>query len=89
MDGIILITIGLVFDICGAFLILKPLLNRMKWIDPKNEQGARLQNYSIRVDDEKAEWKHQVNARYGLGFLITGFLLQIIGNYFQYLNSIK
>lgn len=87
MEGLIFILFGLVLDICGALLIIKPLLNIIKKLDPKKQQGAP-EKYAIQSTDEDTEWKYQNWARYGLMFLVIGFVLQILGNYLQYLDRI-
>lgn len=54
MEGIIFILFGLALDICGAFLIIRPLLNRIKKLDPKKQQGAP-EKYAIQYTDEDTE----------------------------------
>jgi len=87
MEGLVFILFGLALDICGAFLIIRPLLNRIKKLDPKKQQGAP-EKYAIQYTDEDTELKYQKWARCGLVFLVIGFGLQILGNYLQYLDRI-
>lgn len=74
---------GLCFDIGGAFLIIKPLLyiftEHWGHKDPRKDKGSELGLLDLnqKADDEKA----QKFSRIGLVLLVTGFILQIIGNW--------
>lgn len=85
-EATLLIVIGLVFDIIGAFLIIKPLLyiytNHWGKKDPREDRGGELGMLDLNQkaeDDEQA----QKFSRIGLALLVIGFILQIIGNWLQ------
>ncbi len=81
-----IIVIGLICDIFGAIFIISPLLNTLSKRKTKDEKGNVIVNIELKqfVDFEPTkEWYKQTLARYGLGFLIVGFALQIIGNLLQ------
>ena len=83
VEYIILIIAGLVLDICGVFLIIKPVLYfRGVWTREK------LDFFKKDYDDQIPEIKiNRIKmAWWGVIFLVVGFSLQIAGNYLQYQN---
>jgi len=83
VEYIILIIAGLVLDICGVFLIIKPVLYfRGVWTEEK------LDFFKKDYDDQIPEIKiNRIKmAWWGVIFLVVGFSLQIAGNYLQYQN---
>ena len=82
-DYVVVIIFGLVLDICGAFLIIKPILYfRGVW------KGENLDYFKKDFDDQNPDI--QINrikmAWWGVILLGVGFALQIAGNYLQYYN---
>lgn len=81
---IVLILFGLALDICGAFLIIRPLLNyRIFKLSPSD--------YYLKKSTER-QWvegayereKHDASQSWiGVSCLMVGFLLQMIGNYMR------
>jgi len=87
INGYILVIIGLAVDIVGALFIISPLLHQL-------ERFRTLAFFAGAHDDETFDnWRRedylrddQNKAKLGLSILVLGFLLQILGNYYQYLN---
>ncbi len=83
VEYVVLIIFGLALDICGAFLIIKPILYfRGVWI------GKNLDYFKKDFDDQTPDIiiNRIKMAWFGITFLGVGFALQIIGNYLQYLS---
>ena len=83
VEYIVLIIFGLALDICGAFLIIKPVLYfRGVWV------GKNLDYFKKDFDDQSTDIRKKriKMAWFGITFLGVGFFLQIIGNYLQYLS---
>jgi len=87
INGYILVIMGLVIDIVGAGFIISPLLHQL-------ERFHTLSFFARAHDDETFDnWRRedylrddQNKAKLGLSILILGFLIQILGNLYQYLN---
>ena len=82
-EYVVLIISGLLLDICGAFLIVKPILYfRGIWI------GKNLDYFKKDFDDQTPDIviNRIKMAWFGIVFLGVGFVLQIVGNYLQYLS---
>jgi len=82
-EYIVFIIFGLALDICGAFLIVKPLLYfRGIWV------GKNLDYFKKDFDDQTPDIRNKriKMAWFGIIFLGVGFALQIVGNYLQYLS---
>jgi len=77
-----LVITGLGFDIVGASLIIKPILRwKRRWT-----AGELADEMEPRGKWDKLTKERRITnfmAWIGLGFLITGFFLQIIGNWLQ------
>jgi len=86
-----LVITGLGFDVAGAILILFPLLHLVKINNPKGDPSPNEKRFVGGIVDLKHGYdqdvKAQTGARIGLGFLVFGFILQIIGNWLQSLPS--
>jgi len=88
VDGYFLVMLGLGIDIVGAILIIAPLLNQYE----RYEQQKWRERSKISMGDYQERsniWNDQNQAKLGLSILVMGFLLQILGNYFQYLSQIE
>ena len=88
MAGIELIILGLIFDIFGAFLIIRPLLDIVRKVKGDFGGEVLVQSDPVIDRDVMRSKKNQDRVRIGLGFLLTGFGLQIIGNYLQHLELV-
>jgi len=83
VEYVLLIIFGLALDICGVFLIVKPILYfRGIWV------GKKVDYFKKDFDDQNSDIidKRIKMAWFGIIFLGVGFALQIVGNYLQYLN---
>jgi len=87
VDGYFLVMLGLGIDVFGAILIIAPLLNQYE----RYEQQKFRERSKIGSDYQERSniWNDQNQAKLGLSILVMGFLLQILGNYFQYLSQIE
>ncbi len=74
------IIIGLIFDIVGACYIVGPWMYFSVWTNKKTAKDA--EEKSMRGMDAETEEKNKQRALIliGFGFLVVGFLLQILGN---------
>ena len=86
MDSYHLIITGLLLDMVGAGLIVSPILSLRKMSQDELDRQALFNSVGRHV---KQVNRNQILAWSGLGFLIFGFILQIIGNYIQYLNTLE
>ncbi len=80
-----LIVFGLVIDIIGAYLVLRPLLYLYKryWGDKKPDLDSKELRMFSSPDKEivKDQDTNQSEARIGFVLLVIGFVMQIIGNW--------
>jgi len=78
---------GLVLDIAGAFLIISPLLKLVKMNYPEGDpKGSELGLVDMKHGYNQ-DVKTQQQAKWGLGLLIFGFILQGVGNFLQYIYT--
>lgn len=98
MESIIPMTAGLLLDICGVFLILRPFLYGLKQLLAL-ERVWFLTNFS----DTETDWsnlisniaKSQLNnfrtnydmVYWGFGFLSSGFILILIASWINYIET--
>ncbi len=84
-DASTLIIFGLLFDIGGAFLVLRPLLYLYKryWGDEKPDLDSKEMRVFSPEDKEIVREQNttQSEARIGFTLLVIGFAMQIIGNW--------
>ncbi len=83
MTEYVLIIAGLALDICGAFLIIRPILYfRGVWT------GKNLDYFKKEFDDQNPNTTiNKIKmAWFGMILLLVGFALQIAGNYLQFLK---
>jgi len=86
INGYFLVMIGLALDILGAILIISPLINQ--YLINYNQRFFKSSTEVFnQMREDRILISNQNRARLGLLILIFGFALQILGNYFQYLNS--
>ena len=89
INSYILVIIGLAVDIVGAAFIISPLLHQLE----------RFRSISFFARTSRSEtsdtWRQEMylrddqnKARLGLNILVLGFLLQILGNFYQYLINV-
>ncbi|MGY5147595.1 MAG: hypothetical protein ACW9W4_06325 [Candidatus Nitrosopumilus sp. bin_7KS] len=91
MESIIPMTVGLLLDICGSFLIVKLILNNIQnsrfFV---GSDGKLWQSSMSNYHDDKKEYDRQnqavIDARYGFVFLSSGFILILIASWINYLN---
>ena len=85
MDTItVLILFGLALDICGAFLIVRPLLNyRIFKLNPSDYYLKKATERQWVEGAYKRERQDAVQSGIGISCLAIGFLLQMIGNYLR------
>ncbi len=91
MDPTWIIIIGLGFDIAGAILIIKPLLERFSTMpgvkEDENKEASLKDHNGKPLYFSLNPFSHYARNRQlawaGLILLCFGFVLQIIGNYYQ------
>ena len=84
MEWIWWITIGLVLDGIGVGFFISPLLH-VTVLNPKKSHNEKV----IAIAGSGDAWKAVLKARLtwiGFALLMIGFIFQIIGNWFQYLE---
>jgi len=86
IDGYSLIILGLIADVIGAVLIVSPILSLRK-MDQKELARIALEDTEANKYIKKTN-RNRVLVWVGVGFLVGGFVSQIVGNYFQYLESL-
>lgn len=83
-------SVGLIFDIFGAFLVATEVVsqfNEKKFKDtptgPWTNAGETIMGVRAEETDEYKGWERRKYRRMkvGLGFLVLGFLLQILSNW--------
>ena len=90
IESIILMTAGLLLDICGAFLIVKLFLNHAKnsrFFTNKDGEVCRWHgegNFEDELEEEKRQEQSVSDARYGFAFLAIGFTLILIASWINY-----
>jgi len=86
-EAIWLIIGGLVFDIIGAYFILRPLIHLYKryWGDEKPDLESKARRFIGPPDAElvRVQKRDQREARIGFILLGFGFFLQMVGNWIQ------
>ncbi|MCH7648780.1 MAG: hypothetical protein IIA83_09255 [Thaumarchaeota archaeon] len=85
MDTItILILFGLALDICGAFLIVRPLLNyRIFKLTPSDYYLKKAMDKQWVEGAYPKDRREATQIWFGLAFLVVGFSIQMVGNYMR------
>lgn len=81
-----IIVAGLCFDITGAYVVLRPLIHLYKryWGDEKPNLESREGRFiSYDKDIVESQKRDMKDAKIGFSILVTGFVLQLIGNLIQ------
>jgi len=90
INGYVIVNIGLIVDIVGALFIISPLVNQFKM---HNRilffKRSLLSSKTIDKMEENKIKQDEHKGRLGLTLLLEGFILQIIGNVFQYFDSLS
>lgn len=81
MEPVWFIVIGLGFDIVGACLIISPWLYFKRWT-PDRVRHGHMDGIS-EVPESKKRNRERSLMLWGFVFLIFGFILQIVGNWYQ------
>lgn len=90
INGYLLVVIGLIFDIVGAIFVIEPVVTQFRNYEKLSFfKKSLLSSKTIDKLEENHIKQSQKKGMLGLRILILGFILQIIGNYFQYLNSLS
>ena len=89
INGYLLVIIGLCVDIVGAIFIISPLVNQYSTYNRLAFfKKSLLSSKTIDNLQQTNIINSQNKGRLGLIILVEGFVLQIFGNYFQYLSTI-
>ena len=88
MEWILLTTFGLILDIVGAIVIVKPLLTMVRRIKDERYKTEELISKHDPRDKAKEDADVQKYSRCGVGFLIAGFIFQLSANWCQYLTNL-
>jgi len=90
INGYLLVIIGLIVDIVGVSLIIEPVLSQLKIFEKiKFFKKSLLSSKTIDKLEESHIQQSQNKGKLGLMIIILGFILQIIGNYLQYVDSMQ
>ena len=81
MESTHLIIIGLIFDIIGVVLIISPWLYFQRWT-PNRVMREHMEGITDHVEAKKRNLQRDL-ILIGFAFLVIGFILQIIGNWYQ------
>ena len=88
IEPVCVIFFGLALDVVGAILIVSPLLYMAKRNYPEGDPSPDKKKFVGGITDLKHGYDSDVSAQkrawLGLGFLISGFAFQALGNW--YLN---
>ena len=83
MEWIWFVSIGLIFDVIGVIILTvfsdKTFIWILRWL-------GRVVDEEWENHVEQAKTKVRKTTGIGVGFLILGFLLQLVGNWIQYLK---
>lgn len=88
INGYILVIIGLITDIIGVIFIIEPVVTQYRtYAKILFFKKSLLSSKTIDALEQNRIRQSQNKGMLGLRIIILGFILQIIGNYFQFLNT--